>query len=174
MCKSHCLPSCREPCGSEWGLRDTSSHTGKLLSLPVVSGAHPGSPGRPELRRSVLLSIQSSGVLRKMTSQNTELRFTPPEAHQNFTSVGWRRESYNYFLLFTFPFSNDHVNHETLFIMKNPNTLKYSNSPWNGILNSQFIKCTSKVFIRYKQVTSFTNRQSLSNLFLSTATVVLV
>lgn len=87
MCKSHCLPSCKEPYGSEWGLRDTSIHTGKLLSLPVVSGAQPGSPGRPKLGRSVPLSIQSSGVLRKMTSQNMELRFTPPEAHQNFNSV---------------------------------------------------------------------------------------
>lgn len=110
MCKSHRLPSCREPCGSEWGLQHTSIHTGKLLSLPVVSGAHPGSPGRPELGRSVPLSIQSSGVLRKMTSQNMELRFTPPEAYQNFNSVvGWRRESYNYFLLFIFPFNNDHI-----------------------------------------------------------------
>lgn len=49
--------------------------------------------------------------------------------------------------------------------MKNPNTLKYSNSPWSGILNSQFIKGTSEVFIGYKQVTSFTNRQSLSNVY---------
>ena len=39
--------------------------------------------------------------------------------------------------------------------MKNPNTLKYSSSPWSGILNAEFIKCTSEVFISYKQVTFF-------------------
>lgn len=68
------------PVGYKHPHRETTS------SLPVVSKPSQGHQGDQSLGGQ-FLSIQSSGVLWKMTSQNMELRFTPPEAHQNFNSV---------------------------------------------------------------------------------------
>lgn len=44
LLKSHCSSSCKAPSGSDQDLWNISIETGKLLSLPVISGAQPGPP----------------------------------------------------------------------------------------------------------------------------------